>query len=201
MGADMAPAMSSGVLRHNPGARRVTLTTGDSRLTIVVATARDGGIGLRGNLLFHQKTDLAHFRAVTRGRPVIMGRKTWESLPKRPLPARPNLVVTRNDGLLAPGAFVAPSLGVAIEAGRAMAARTGADEVCIIGGAEIYAAALPVTDRIWLTEIQATTEADAFFPKLDPARWTEVSRTEHPAGEGDDHPIVVRDLRRVSGAP
>lgn len=176
----------------------MTVSPDDIRLTIVVAAARDGGIGHRGDLLFRLKSDLAHFRNVTRGRPVVMGRKTWESLPKRPLPARPNIVVTRNASLVAPGAFVAPSLAVAINAGRAMAARTGVDEVCIIGGADIYAAALPLTDRIWLTEVHATAEADAFFPKLDPAEWAEVSRTEHLAGEGDEHPFTVRDLRRAN---
>lgn len=175
----------------------MTVSPDDIRLTIVVAAARDGGIGCRGGLLFRLKSDLAHFRAVTRGRPVIMGRKTWESLPKRPLPARPNIVVTRNASLLAPGAFIASSLPTAIAAGRAMAARMRMDEVCIIGGADIYAAALPMTDRIWLTEVDAVAEADAFFAPPDPAQWEEVSRTDHPAGEGDEHPFVVRDLRRI----
>jgi len=168
----------------------------DIRLTMVVAAARDGGIGRKGDLLFRLKSDLAHFRTVTRGRPVIMGRKTWESLPKRPLPARPNIVVTRNADFLAPGAFVASSLGAAVEAGRAMAARLKADEVCIIGGADIYAAALPFATRIWLTEVDAVAEADAFFPALDPDGWIEVARVDYTAGEGDEHPFTVRDLRR-----
>jgi dihydrofolate reductase len=167
------------------------------RLTLVVAAGRRGEIGLRNGLPFRLKDDMAHFRAVTRGRPVLMGRKTWESLPKRPLPARPNVVVTRRHDLRAEGAFVATSLAVGIAAARAMAARLGVEDVCVIGGAEIYAAMLPLASRLWLTEVEAEVEADAFFPPFDRSGWKEEAATSFPAGGGNEYAFTIRDLRRL----
>ncbi|MEZ5938921.1 MAG: dihydrofolate reductase [Hyphomonadaceae bacterium] len=164
----------------------------------MAARGRRGEIGRDGGLLFRLKGDMAHFRAATRGRPVVMGRKTWDSLPKKPLPKRPNIVLTRNTDFFAPEAFVAPSLSVALQTGRAMAALSGAGEVCVIGGAEIYAAALPFADRILLTEVDAEAEADVFFPALDAAMWREASAVRTEADADNEAAFTVRDLRRAA---
>ncbi len=129
-------------------------------LVLVAAMGRNRVIGDRGRLPWHEPADLAHFKRITTGHAVIMGRKTWESL-GRPLPRRRNLVVTRQAGLNAPGAEVFAGLDAAIAAGR-----TTDPAPCIIGGGEIYAAALPLATRIELTEIAADPPGDAFFPPL-----------------------------------
>ncbi len=141
---------------------------------------------------------MAHFRTVTRGKPLVMGRRTWDSLPKRPLPGRPNLIATRNLDFIAPEAFVYSGLPPALAAGRAMAAKSGVDEVCVIGGAEIFAAALPFADRLWLTEVDVEVEADVFFPDFDRRAWREASAVRVAAGEGNEFPFVIRELVRAS---
>ncbi|MBI1340283.1 dihydrofolate reductase [bacterium] len=166
-------------------------------IVLVAAMGRRREIGRDGGLLFRLKTDTAHFRAVTRGKPVVMGRKTWESLPRRPLPGRPNIVVTRNTSALFEGAWVFSDLGVAIGAARAMAARSGAGEVAVLGGGEIYAAALPAADAMWLTEVDAEAEADAFFPDFDRSAWVETATRTHAAGPDDDHAFTIRRLQRA----
>ena len=135
----------------------------DSRLNIIAAIGKNRELGLHGKLLWHIPEDMRRFKEVTTGHPVIMGRKTWESLPERfrPLPGRTNIVVTRQAGYEAAGATVADSL----ETARAAAARAaGADEVFVIGGGELYAAALPYASRLYLTLVDDTAEADTFFP-------------------------------------
>lgn len=165
-------------------------------LRLIAAAGRRGEIGNRGRLLFRLKADMSYFRAKTAGKPVVMGRKTWDSLPKKPLPGRPNLVVTRDASFMAPGAFVFSSLPVAAAAARAMAARMGVDEATCIGGAEIYAAALPLADAISLTEVDAEAEADAFFPKFDLKEWREVSAQRHAADDDNEASFVIRELVR-----
>ncbi len=154
-------------------------------LRLIAAADRSGGIGRGNQLLFRLKTDMAYFRSKTAGKPVVMGRKTWESLPRRPLPNRPNIIVTRNTDFLAPGAFVFSSIPVATAAARAMAARMGVDEACVIGGSAIYAAALPFADRLSLTSVEADRDADVFFPKFDIAEWRETS-VQHVAADADN---------------
>jgi dihydrofolate reductase len=165
-------------------------------LRIVVAVGRRGEVGLKGKLLFRLKADMQNFRAVTAGKPVIMGRKTWDSLPKRPLPGRPNIVVTHNPGVEAPGAFVFSSLPVALAAGRAMAARMGAPEAMVLGGTAIWAEAMPHITQITLTEADAEAEADTFFPKFNLADWREVSSRKHAADADNEADIVIRELVR-----
>jgi dihydrofolate reductase len=141
---------------------------------------------------------MALFRELTMGKPVIMGRRTWESLPRRPLPGRCNIVLSR-DGSFAPaGAVVCDNLAEAVEIGREQAADDGAAEVCLIGGAAIFEAALLRARRIYLTEVEAKPDGDAFFPTFDEARWTEVERRSYPAGEDDDHAFVFRVLERAA---
>lgn len=167
------------------------------RLTLIVAMGRRREIGYRGKLLFRLKDDLAHFKQATLGKPVLMGRKTWESLPKKPLPGRPNLVLTRNTGLAARAAWVMSSAGAAISAARAMAAKMGQEEACILGGADIYAALLPAADRMLITEVEAEAEADAYFPAFDPSGWREASARRVAASEGNEASFTIRDLRRI----
>lgn len=140
-------------------------------LTLIAAVARNGVIGRDNRLPWHLPADLKHFKALTTGHAVIMGRKTWESLPEkfRPLPGRQNIVVTRNAGYAAAGTNVVTSLADAVAA-------AGGSEAFVIGGAELYVAALPLADRLQLTEIDADYEGDTWFPPRDPRQWRETTR-------------------------
>lgn len=142
------------------------------KLALIAAVARNGVIGREGGLPWHLPEDLAHFRRITHGHAVLMGRRTWESLPARfrPLPGRRNVVLTRQPGWQAPGAEVAPDWTAA----RALLAGSGT--VFAIGGAQVYAALLPEADELWLTEVQADAEGDVRFPPWPREAFTEVSR-------------------------
>ena len=166
------------------------------RLTLVVAVAKNGVIGREGALPWRLRSDLRRFKAATMGKPVLMGRKTWESLPKRPLPGRENLVLTRDPNFRAEGARVYTDLAAMLAAGRAIAAASGADESAVIGGAQIYAATLALADRVILTEVDLAPQGDARL-ELDLSRWREVSREQVAKAEGDDADFVVRVLERV----
>lgn len=156
------------------------------KLGLVYARARNGVIGRNGTMPWHLPEDLAHFKQVTLGAPVIMGRKTWDSLPPRfrPLPGRTNIVVTRQGGWAAPGARRAASLDEAI------ALCAGQQQAWVIGGAEIYAQALQLADTAEVTEIDADFEGDAFAPRLG-AGWKEVSRERHRSAAGLDFSFVT----------
>jgi dihydrofolate reductase len=168
------------------------------RLSLIVAQGRNRVIGSAGQLPWRLKDDLAHFKRTTMGAPVIMGRKTWESLPKRPLPGRPNIVISRDWNYDAAEARVYSSVSPAINAAKAMALRAGQTEVFIIGGAAIYELALPLADRIYLTEVDASPEGDVFFPAVDTASWSESGLTRFEAGEGNDHGFTIKVLDRVT---
>ena len=161
------------------------------RLAMVAARARNGVIGLDNRLPWHLPEDLAHFKRVTLGKPVIMGRKTFESI-GRPLPGRTNIVVTRNPDWQADGVIVVLSLDAAIEAAGA----TGADEAMLIGGAELYRQALPRADEIFLTEIDAEYPGDAHFPSLDPVEW---QQAESESLRRDSDGLGWRYVRYVRG--
>jgi dihydrofolate reductase len=163
---------------------------------MVAAIGRRGELGFENRLLFRLKDDMANFRAVTKGKPLVMGRKTWDSFPKKPLPGRPNIVATRNLAFEAPGAFIYSSLPPALAAARAMAAAAGINEVCIIGGAEIYAAGLDVATDMTLTEVDAERGADVFFPAFDRKQWREVSARRIQAGADNEAAFVIRELTR-----
>ena len=143
-----------------------------STISLVVAAAENGVIGLRGALPWRIPEDLKRFKALTMGRPIIMGRKTWDSLPRKPLPGRTNIVVTRNRDFSTEGAQIAHSFADAIAFGSA----SGADEIAVIGGEAIFAAALPVAQYIHLTEVAGTPEGDAFMPPIDRTLWQETAR-------------------------
>jgi len=139
---------------------------------MVVAVARNGVIGAEGGLAWKISDDLKWFKSVTTGKPVIMGRKTFDSIGKA-LPGRDNVVVTRSLAFAAEGVYIARTLDGAIALGDELAEARGADECCIIGGAEIYAQLLARTDRLYLTRVDASVEGDVFFPALDSADWRE----------------------------
>ncbi|AZO67600.1 MULTISPECIES: dihydrofolate reductase [unclassified Mesorhizobium] len=156
-------------------------------VAIYVAIAENGVIGRDGGLPWRLSSDLKRFKADTMGKPIIMGRKTYEGI-GRPLPGRLNVVVTRDKTWRAEGVEVVHSLddaiGLAKVRGRCMA---GADEICIIGGGEIYAQALPLADRLHVTHILAAVDGDAHFPPIDPDSWRIVRSQDIPAGEKDSH--------------
>jgi dihydrofolate reductase len=151
-------------------------------IVLVVAVADNGVIGRDGAMPWHLPADLRHFKRLTTGKPVIMGRKTFESIGK-PLPGRHNIVLTRDAAWRADGVTVVPNLAEAIAA-AGLDPRARADAIMVIGGAQVYAQALPIATRIELTRIHLAPDGDTRFPDLDPAIWHEEARAEHPA-EGD----------------
>ena len=159
-------------------------------LTLIAAVARNGVIGIDNRLPWHLPADLKHFKALTLGHAVIMGRKTWESLPAqfRPLPGRRNIVVSRDAGYRAEGAVVVLSLPAAL---AAAGEGEGDGEAFLIGGAQLYATALPLADRLQLTEIDASFEGDTCFPTIDPGLWREVARQAQRGDEGFDYAFVT----------
>lgn len=165
------------------------------KLTLVVAVAKNGVIGRDGALPWRISSDMKHFKAATMGKPVLMGRKTWDSLPRKPLPGRQNLVLTRDADFKADGAWVYTDLAAMLAAARAMAEEAGVDEACIIGGAQLYNAVLPQADRIILTEVNLSPEGDARLG-LDLSQWREISREHVERGEKDDADFMVRVLER-----
>ena len=151
-----------------------------TRLALIAAVARNGVIGIANRLPWHLPEDMKFFRETTRGQPVIMGRKTWESLPDtfRPLPGRHNIVVSRNPDFRAAGATLVTSLP------GALTAAGDADTAYLIGGAELYRQALPLADRLVLTEIDRDFAGDAHFPEFDRAAWQEVARDARVSESG-----------------
>lgn len=165
------------------------------KLTLVVAVAKNGIIGRDGALPWRLSSDMKRFKAATMGKPVLMGRKTWDSLPKKPLPGRQNLILTRDANFKAGGAWVYTDLAAMLAAARAMALASGAEEVCVIGGAQLYNAVLPQADRVVLTEVNLEPAGDAYL-KLDLSAWREVSREDVAAGPNNDADFTVRVLER-----
>jgi dihydrofolate reductase len=163
-----------------------------SSITLVVAAAENGVIGRDGGLPWRLPADLAHFKAVTMGKPIVMGRKTWESI-GRPLPGRTNVVVTGQPDYEAPGCVVTHSFEAALAAGS----QTDAEEIMIVGGAALYAAALPRADRILLTRVHAAVEGDTFFPALADEEWELVAIERHEADERHPSAYSFIELRRV----
>ncbi|MFO7552544.1 MAG: dihydrofolate reductase [Haliea sp.] len=155
----------------------------------MVAMAANGVIGRDNGLPWHLPGDLRHFKRTTLGKPIIMGRKTFESI-GRPLPGRPNIVISRRDNWSAEGVAVAASLEAALDSAQALAAASGAEELVVIGGAQIYAAALPLASRLYVTEVHAEVAGDTWFPPLNPAAWREIAREEHAATSDNPYPYA-----------
>ena len=166
-----------------------------AKIVLVAAVARNGAIGAKGGLPWRLPSDLKHLRETTWGRPMVMGRKTFDLI-GRPLPGRETIVVTRDESFSREGVHVARSVDEALALGELRATAMGVDEIMVIGGGELYRATLDRADRIVLSEVDLAPEGDAFFPEIDMTRWREVSRKTPPRGEKDEAAFTVRTLER-----
>jgi dihydrofolate reductase len=162
------------------------------KISIVVAMAANGVIGRDNQLPWHLPADLKHFRQITMGKPILMGRKTYESI-GRPLPGRTSIVITRDEGYIAEGCVVVHSIEAAMQAAGDQ------EEIMVIGGAEFYRQVLPATDTIYLTLIHANVEGDTCFPELVDSEWREVESTDFEADEKNPHRYSFVRLDRVRG--
>ncbi|WP_407729865.1 dihydrofolate reductase [Pseudomonas helleri] len=152
-------------------------------LSLIAALGENRVIGVDNSMPWHLPADFKYFKATTLGKPIIMGRKTWDSL-GRPLPGRLNLVVSRQTGLQLEGAEVFASLEAAVERAEAWAIEHEVDELMLIGGAQLYTQGLAEADRLYLTRVGLSPQGDAWFPEFDQAQWTLVSEDKHAAAEG-----------------
>lgn len=150
-------------------------------ISIIVAIAEDSGIGYKNNLLWHLPEDMKRFKKLTIGKTVVMGKKTWESLPKRPLQGRKNVVITYDPNDNFENCIAAYSIDDAILKCK------GDEEVFIIGGGSIYRQFMGIADKLYITHIHKTATADIFFPEIDPKTWEPVEKEEHP--EGPENPV------------
>ncbi len=162
-------------------------------ISLIVATTQNGVIGNKGEIPWYLPADLVHFKKTTMGHPILMGRKTHESI-GRALPGRTNIVITRQKDYSADGCVIAGSLEQAIEAAKDA---KGSEEIFIIGGAEIYKLAMPLINRLYLTKVHTTIEGDKFF-EYDPNEWKEISREEHPADEENKYAFeLTQQIRKL----
>jgi len=160
------------------------------QIVLVAAIGENNVIGRAGQLPWRLKSDLKHFRALTIGKPVVMGRKTYESIGK-PLKDRTNIVLTRDLSLKVPGGVLATSLDAALAFAREDAKKRGVDEIMVIGGSDVFADTMAMASRLEITHVHAAPQGDSFFPPIDPAVWREVSREEHAAGPDDSASFAV----------
>lgn len=159
-------------------------------ISMIVAMADNREIGKDNAMLWHLPDDFKHFKAVTMGKPILMGRKTFESI-GRPLPGRENIVITRNEGFVAEGVTIVYSIEAALEAAKKY------DEVMVIGGDSFYQQMLPLSDRLYITEVHHAFEADAFFPEICPDEWQELTRDEHAVDDKHAHRFSFVNYQRV----
>ena len=154
------------------------------KITLIAACAPDRCIGINNTMPWHLPEDFAFFKSYTLDKPVVMGRKTWESLPRKPLPGRRNIVISRQADYPAEGAETVGSLE------EALALCAAAEEVIIMGGAQIYAQALPLASDLRITEVALSVEGDAFFPEFSPSEWREAARETHTSANGTSYAFV-----------
>jgi dihydrofolate reductase len=164
-------------------------------LVLVAAVGENGVIGRAGALPWRLKTDLRHFRGLTTGHPVVMGRRTYAAIGK-PLRDRTNIVVSRNAAFAAPGIAVAPNLAAALDVGRGDALRRGVAAIMIAGGADLYAQTIGCAARLEITLVHSNPQGDAIFPPIDGAQWRETARREHEAGPDDEAPFTTLTYER-----
>lgn len=167
------------------------------KVAFVVAVAENGVIGRNGDLPWRLSSDLKLFRRLTMGKPIVMGRRTWESLPKRPLDGRDNIVVTRNADFKADGAYVVTSVDAALTLARELAEARNVDEIAVIGGAQIYQDTLNQADRVYWTQVHGAPEGDTIFPPLDAEIWREVGREAIPRTERDQYAATLKIMDRI----
>ncbi len=169
------------------------------KLCAIVAMDRNRVIGREGDLPWRLPSDLKHFKRVTLGKPCLMGRKTWESLPF-PLPGRPNLVLTRNADYAANGADVFTDMREMLGKGYELAGAAGVTEIMLIGGAQLYETLLPLCDRLYVTRVDAEVDGDAVFPEIQPAEWTLTNEQTLEKSAKDEFSFQVAVFDRVSSA-
>ncbi|WP_457300477.1 dihydrofolate reductase [Phyllobacterium sp. P5_D12] len=165
-------------------------------ISFVVAIAENGVIGRENGLPWRLSSDLKRFKATTMGKPIIMGRKTWDSL-GRPLPGRTNIVITRDPAFSVEGVIAARSIDQALMIAGSHAGADKVDEICIIGGGDIFRQSLNRADRLYVTWVLAEVEGDVVFPPIDPKVWTEVSSEDFPAGEKDNYATRFAIYERI----
>jgi dihydrofolate reductase len=173
--------------------------SGEPVIALVVAMGENRAIGKGGLLPWRLSTDLKQFRKVTLGKPIVMGRRTFESF-GRVLDQRVNIILTSDPDYSVPGAVVAHSLEEALRRAREAAEKAGGDEIMVIGGEDVFREVFPAAGRIYLTEVHASPEADTWFPAFDRRDWREVARERHEAGPKDDHPFSFVLLERAPPA-
>ncbi|MEE9272665.1 MAG: dihydrofolate reductase [Robiginitomaculum sp.] len=164
-------------------------------LSLIVAKSRNGVIGVNGKLPWHLSSDLQHFKKVTLGKPVLMGRVTWECLPF-PLPGRPNLVLTRNKNYRAKKAETFTNMHDIIGRGFELAGTSNVNEIMLIGGAKFYAKTMKYVTRLYITEVDVMIEGDAHFPAINANDWTLKSEMPFPKTDKDDYPFLVKVYER-----
>ncbi len=160
-------------------------------ISLITAVSANGVIGRGGELPWHLSDDLKRFKQLTLGKPIVMGRKTFESI-GRALPGRQNIVLTRQSD------FIADDCDIVSSAGAAIAIAGGADELMVIGGSDIYKLFLPLAGRIYMTRVDVDIDGDAHFPELDDNQWQETRHENHSAGESNDHQFTTSVLERIS---
>ncbi len=164
-------------------------------IVLVAAIGDNNVIGRGGQLPWHIRSDLQHFKRLTINRPVVMGRRTYESIGK-PLPNRTNIVVTHDLTLRAPGAQIATSIDAALAAARNDARKRNVNDVMVIGGSHIFEVTMPLAARLEITHVHASPEGDRYFPQIDPAVWRQRDAQEHPAGPHDDYAFATATYER-----
>jgi len=174
------------------------VVTGLVGIALIAAVARNGVIGRDGTLPWRIPSDMAFFKRTTMGKPIVMGRKQFESV-GRPLPGRTNIVVSRQEGYQPEGVLVFSDFAAALDHAKSIAAADGASEVMIIGGGEIYALALPHADRLYLTEVDLDAEGDTRFPEIGLDEWVCIERTEATPSERDDAAYRIAVYERRAG--
>lgn len=163
---------------------------------LIVAVAENGVIGQGNAIPWRLKSDMQRLKAMTMGKPIVMGRKTFESFPRRPLPGRTNIVITRNAAYQAAGAVVTTSFDAARDAALGDALRRSATEIAVLGGAEIYAQWMGLADRLEITEVHARPDGDTYLPAIDPAVWEEAARERQSASAADSADFSYVTYRR-----
>jgi dihydrofolate reductase len=168
-------------------------------IVLLAAVAENGVIGRDNTLPWRLKSDMQYFRKFTMGKPVVMGRKSYQSIGK-PLPGRTTIVVTRDVHFAAPGILVAPNLEAALSAARGDALRRGVDAIIVAGGGDIYNQAMPLATRLSITEVRKHVDGDARFPAIDPQSWRETARTEHEPAADDEAAFAFVSYERMNAA-
>jgi dihydrofolate reductase len=172
------------------------MTEPHTKISLVVAAARNGVIGEHNSLPWSLPSELKRFREITMGHPCLMGRKTWDGL-KGPLKGRDNIVMSRGPAIAHAGATTVRSLEEGLQVARQRARERGVSEIMVIGGGQIYAQTLSLANRVYLTEVDMDVAGDTYFPKLDAADWRETGREAHQPGPRDSCAFVIRTLERI----